>query len=189
MDNHRDTETLKNREYGLLKEVLKSQYLAALKMLRGAIEACPDSVWDDPAYKNRFWRVAYHASFYTDLYLSRSEDEFRAWDKHIEEYQYLGSIPDDTEREVQVVEPYDKNDVLDYLRQCRDGVSGRLEATDMDAASGFYWLPFDKLELQIYNIRDIQHHAAQLIERVRQATGDGIDWVRGNDEWGMGNGE
>jgi hypothetical protein len=31
--------------------------------------------------------------------------------------------------------------------------------------------------LQIYNIRHIQHHAAQLIERVREDAGIAIPWV------------
>jgi hypothetical protein len=39
------------------KEIIKSQYLASLEMLRGAVIQCPDSLWDDPAYKNRFWHV------------------------------------------------------------------------------------------------------------------------------------
>jgi len=33
------------------------------------------------------------------------------------------------------------------------------------------------LLLQIVNIRHIQHHAAQLIDRVRSAAGVGIRWV------------
>jgi hypothetical protein len=164
-----------------MKAVLKSQYLAALEMLRRAIDACHDSVWDDPAFKNRFWRVAYHVLFYTDLYLSRSENDFRPWEKHIHEINFLSAIPWEPEREAAVAEPYSKEDILDYLHRVADGVGPRVDATDLDAPSGFSWLPFNKLELQIYNIRHIQHHAAQLIERVRQATGVGIEWVGTTD--------
>ncbi len=41
--------------------------------------------------------------------------------------------------------------------------------TRLDADSGFYWLPFNKFELQLYNIRHIQHHTGQLTDRLRQA--------------------
>jgi hypothetical protein len=160
-----------------MKAVLKSQYLAALEMLRRAIDASPDSVWDDPAFKNRFWRVAYHVLFYTDFYLSRSENDFQPWEKHVHEINFLGAIPWAPEREAAPGEPYSKEEVLDYLKRVADGVDPRLEATDLDAPSGFSWLRFSKLELQIYNIRHIQHHAAQLIERLRQATGKGVEWV------------
>lgn len=39
---------------------LVRQYLAALAMLHTAIEPCPDDLWFDEKYVNRFWRVAYH---------------------------------------------------------------------------------------------------------------------------------
>lgn len=37
---------------------------------------------------------------------------------------------------------------------------------DLDAPSGFFWLPFNKLELQLYKTRHVQHHAGQLIDRL-----------------------
>ncbi len=56
-----------------IKDTVKSQYLASLGMLKGAIESCPESLWENPNYKNPFWHTAYHALFYTHLYLQRSE--------------------------------------------------------------------------------------------------------------------
>ena len=52
-----------------IREVLKSQYLAALEMMRQAVERCPESLWDDPQDHNRFWHVAFHTLFYTHLHL------------------------------------------------------------------------------------------------------------------------
>ena len=63
------------------RQIIRSQYLATLEMLKQAIEKCPDAIWDDPADKNRFWHVAYHALFYTHLYLQPSEQDFRPWAK------------------------------------------------------------------------------------------------------------
>jgi hypothetical protein len=41
----------------------------------------------------------------------------------------------------------------------------------------FDWLSLERAELHVYNIRHIQHHAAQLSLRLRLDTGDGIPWV------------
>ena len=160
-----------------MKRVLKSQYLAALEMLRRAIRRCPETLWDDPAFKNRFWRVAYHTLFYADLYLSRSEKEFKPWEKHRDEVNFLGAIPWKPKGRAKKFAPYSRKEVLEYLQRVAESVEARVESVDLNEPSGFSWLRFSKLELQIYNIRHIQHHAAQLIERVRQGTGKGVEWV------------
>ncbi|MCL4826199.1 MAG: hypothetical protein KJZ95_02460 [Caldilinea sp.] len=49
--------------------------------------------------------------------------------------------------------------------------------TKQSLPSGFYWLPMNKLELQIYNIRHIHAHASELAERLSQRAGIEIDWV------------
>ena len=43
--------------------------------------------------------------------------------------------------------------------------------------SGFSWYPISKLEHQIVNIRHIQHHTAQLADRLRAAHDVGIRWA------------
>jgi hypothetical protein len=48
---------------------------------------------------------------------------------------------------------------------------------DLEAASGFFWLPFDKLELQFYTIRHIQQHTGELMERLGTRANVEIDWV------------
>jgi len=52
-----------------------------------------------------------------------------------------------------------------------------LPALNLEAPSGFYWLPFNKAELQFYNIRHTQHHTGQLADRLRTAANLGVDWV------------
>jgi len=37
---------------------------------------------------------------------------------------------------------------------------------DLQAESGFHWLPFNKLELQLYNLRHTQQHIGELYERL-----------------------
>jgi hypothetical protein len=48
---------------------------------------------------------------------------------------------------------------------------------DLDAESGFHWLRFDKLQLQFYNIRHIQHHTGELCERLGGTGEIEVAWV------------
>ena len=51
------------------KQVIQSQYLAALAMLKQVIKKCPESVWYAPDEKFRVWSKAYHTVFFVHLYL------------------------------------------------------------------------------------------------------------------------
>ena len=156
-----------------VKEAVKSQYLASLEMLRQAIVTCPDSLWNSSAYRNQYWHIAYHVLFYTHLYLQPSEEDFVPWDKHRDACRSLGPGPEGAE----VREPYSQEEILAYHELCRAQVEEQVAALDPEAASGFYWLPFDKLELQFYNIRHIQQHTGELCERLWAAEGIEVPWV------------
>jgi hypothetical protein len=151
------------------KDIIKSQYHASLEMLRQAVIKCPDSLWRDRAYKNPFWHIAYHALFYTHLYLQASEEDFAPWAKQDTEFLRLDQEP--------AREPYNKEEILAYHEFCREQVEEQVASLDLDAESGFHWLPFNKLELQFYNIRHLQQHTGELCERLG-ATGDiEVGWV------------
>jgi hypothetical protein len=147
--------------------VIQSQYLAALAMLEQAVQKCPASVWDDAQDKNRFWLFAFHTLFFTHLYLQPTEEEFVRWHKHREE----------VDNEPFVGEPYTPAEILEYIDFCRDQVAQQLPKLDYTAPSGFSWLPFNKLELQFYNIRHIQHHTGELYERLGTRAGVELRWV------------
>jgi len=53
----------------MIRLVIRSQYLAALAMLRAAVVACPDAQWGAAAGKNSVWDKEYHALFYVHLYV------------------------------------------------------------------------------------------------------------------------
>ena len=154
-------------------EVIASQYLAALEMLKETIAQCPDALWNDPGDKARFWQIAYHALFFTHLYLQDAEEDFAPWAKHRQGIHSLGqgaSAPD-------TGEPYDKDTVLEYLAFCQQQVAERVPQLDLEAESGFHWLPFGKLELQFYNIRHIQQHTGELMERLGTRADLELPWV------------
>ena len=158
-------------------QIFMAQYQAALEMLKGAITRCPDDLWDSPQDKTRFWHVAYHALFYTHLYLQDSEQTFTPWSGHRPEYQFLGPVPWPPHAAPKIGEPYDKAGVLAYLAFCQREVEERVPRLDLEAGSGFDWLPFSKAELQIYTIRHIQQHAGELMERLGTRAGLELDWV------------
>jgi hypothetical protein len=153
------------------------QYRASLAMLGQAIELCPEPLWLSTEYPNKFWHIAHHTLFYTHLYLQPSEADFRSWAKYRKDSQYLGSRPCAPGTPA-VQTPYTKAEILEYHELCRADVEARVPALDLAAPSGFSWLPFNKLEVQFYNIRHVQHHTGQLADRLRAAAGIGLSWVR-----------
>ena len=154
-----------------IKDVIKSQYLAALEMLKQAIEACPDALWHNPLYKNQLWHTAYHTLFYTHFYLHRTMEAHTPWEKHREEYRSLGNAP------AKDIIPVPKAEALEFLAFCQSRVSDLVDDLDLDAPSGFPWLPFNKLELQFYNIRHLQQHIGEMFDRLGEAAGIEVRWV------------
>ena len=157
--------------------IIISQYQAALEMLKQTIAKCPEAIWNSPDDTTKFWHIAYHALFYTHLYLQDSEQAFVPWSKHRKDYQFIGQLPWPPHSPPEIGEPYDKDDVLEYLAVCQQQVMERVPCLNLEAGSGFDWLPFSKLELQFYTIRHIQQHAGELMERLGTRVGVEIDWV------------
>jgi hypothetical protein len=139
-------------------------------MLRQAIEKCPDAVWEDAAYSNPFWRVVYHVLFYTHFYLHPTEADFIPWEKHRDE---ITSLKNSGLEET----PYTKADLLAYLALCLQFMEEQVQKMDLKAESGFDWLPFNKLELQLYNIRHVQQHTGELCERLGAHGEVEVGWV------------
>jgi DNA-binding response OmpR family regulator len=164
-----------------LRRMLKSQYRAALAMLREAVERCPDALWDDPAHTNRTWQIAYHALFFARYYGGRDESFDGFWAGHRRGTQNPDGIPGppDPESPLPLLpEPYTKAEVLAAWDHCNAGVEAAVDALDLAAPQcGFPWYPIPKLEHQVVNIRHIQHHAGQISERLRREADIGIAWA------------
>ncbi|MEA3334685.1 MAG: DinB family protein [Chloroflexota bacterium] len=160
-----------------IRETIKSQYHATLEMMRTTITKCPVPLWEQAAPTNDFWRVAYHTLFFTHLYLQPSEADFVPWEKHRAESHFLGPLPWPPHREPEIGEPYSQAEVLEYLEFVASQIDAAVDSLDLSGESGFEWLPFDKLELQLYNIRHLQHHVGELGDRLGTQAGIDIDWV------------
>ena len=163
-----------------IKPILKSQYRASLDMLKQTINYCPENLWTDAAYPNPFWHVAYHALFFLHMYLQPDSDSFRPWSKHRKDYEFMGPVPWPPHNQPNIEEPYTKGQLMEYLHLCEEMVDDAVEKLDLDAQEcGFWWYKMSKFEHQFVNIRHTQHHAAQLMDRLRQVAGVGVDWIGG----------
>ncbi len=145
---------------------------AAIDMLENAIKACPPAVWGDRTLKPEFWYVAYHTLFFLDYYLAESQSEFAPPAPFtLSELDPSGLMPDRV---------YSQEELLTYLEHGRDKARSRLAAlTDSEAASdsGFARRDMSVMELWMYNMRHVQHHAAQLNVLLRQTTDSAPEWV------------
>ncbi len=125
-----------------MKPIIESQYGASLAMLGDAIGRCSDALWVDDAYKHRFWRVAYHTLFFTDLYLSVSRERFEAWAKHVDELEALGPMIHKDGKLPKAGPVYAQEDVAAYCGLVIEKVHSAVDELDLEGESGFFWLPF-----------------------------------------------
>jgi len=164
------------------------QFGAAIDMLENALLACPAplwrrQLWHDPSEQSRppefaeFWHVTYHTLFWLDLYLSGSrEEEFTppapfAWT----EQDPTWVLPE---------RPYTKEELHAYLASTRRKCHATLVDLTDERAEQLVEYPWAHgrdvsfLELQLYNMRHVQEHAAQLHLFLGQhAVPDVADWA------------
>ena len=158
----------------MLFRSLKSQYHASLAMLLEAIERCPPSLWTSDQYANPFWQVAYHALYYTDLYLEQTEAAFSPWEHHRPGQHRFEARTD----AATTLTPYSVGEMLTYCRRCQAKVDSAVDRLDLSATeSGFSWYRMTKVEHQLVNLRHLQHHTGQLADRLRQVAALGVRWV------------
>ena len=144
-----------------IKQAIHSQYLATFGMMREVLVKCPAAAWNGPGDTEHTWQKAYHALHICHMYLQPRLEDFVPWAKH---------------REGETAEPYTQAELLAYLTELENELARQLPGMDLEAPSGFHWLPFNKLELQIYNVRHIQQHVGELYERLDRHNID-LDWV------------
>jgi hypothetical protein len=156
----------------LWKTILWQQFGAAIDMLENALLACPDELWNDRSRRPEFWYVVYHTLFFLDLYLSGSvEGFFPPVPFTLDELDPEGVLPE---------MPYTKDELHTYLEHGRRKCRATIEAlTDEKACRRcrFDWVDVTEAELLLYNMRHVQHHAAQLNLLLRQTVDAAPRWV------------
>lgn len=155
-----------------VKTVLWQQFGASIDMLENAINACPDNLWSDRSQQPEFWYLVYHTLFFLDLYLSDSEEGFAPPAPFtLDELDPAGIMPERV---------YSREELLNYLEHSRRKAQVRIETlTDEKAQQTCTFGPLEVsvLEILLYNMRHVQHHAAQLNLILRQQIGVALGWV------------
>lgn len=162
-------------------QMLWHQFGTAIDMLENALRDCPDELWEKRLWEDEpdqwvasgfsaFWYLGYHTLFWLDLYLTGAEKGF------------VPPAPFDlVEMEAGEALPrtYTRDELLGYLDYCRrtcQETIGALSTEQGYRSCRFAWgeLPF--AELQLYNLRHVQEHAAQLRMFLGQQ-GRSTSWV------------
>ena len=154
------------------KEIIWQQFGASIDMLENALVACPNQLWGDRSRRPEFWYLVYHTLFYLDLYLSGSDEGFVPPAPFtLDETDSRGKLPERV---------YTKEEMQSYLEHGRQKCRATIGALTEEKARGrciFQWVEMSFAELLLYNMRHVQHHAAQLNLILRQETDSAPAWV------------
>lgn len=152
--------------------IVQQQFGAALEMLENALLACPEELWGDRSRQPEFWYLVDHTLFWLDLYLSGSVKGFTPPAPFtLDELDPTGLLPDRV---------YTKDELRSYLAHGRRKCEATLETLTEEKARAycvFGWGELSFLELLLYNLRHVQHHAGQLNLLPRQRTDSVPGWV------------
>ena len=158
------------------KQLLAHQYAAALCTLNACIERCPDANWNAPVGSLAFCQVAFHALFFTDLYLGQDKEALRRQPFHRDHERFFRDYEELEDRPQQWL--YERPFIRAYLGHCRDKASQAVAAETeqtLEARAGF-GRDYSRAELHVVNIRHLQHHAAQLSLRLRLDAHVQVPW-------------
>ncbi|MEX2141167.1 MAG: DinB family protein [Pirellulales bacterium] len=161
------------------KELIGHQFEAAFCALNACVERCPEAAWNAPVANLAFCQVAFHTLFFADFYLGQNEDAFRQQPFHREHALFFRDYEELEDRKQQLL--YDRPSITVYLQHCRQKAAQVIAAETTESLTvlaGFPWLKFSRAELHVYNIRHIQHHAAQLSLRLRIDFNADLPWCR-----------
>ena len=149
-----------------LRQALKEQYHAGLAMLAECVEKCPEGMWLEGEQPRTFGSIAFHAAFYTHLYLGQNEAACQPWPGQRE-----NRLPEGDEF-------YQRTEILDYIRFVDALIDPTVDQLDLASdETGFSWYPnMSKLSHQLMNLRHLQGHVGQLSELL-MARGIDTDWV------------
>jgi hypothetical protein len=162
----------------IYKDLIASQFEAALCTLDICIDRCPDESWDAPVANLAFCQAVFHVLFFTDYYLGSEEQDLLQQPFHQQHKDYFRDYEELQPRKQELL--YDRPTTKSYLQHCRSKAADVIAAETaelLNGPSGFKAREFSRAELHLYSIRHIQHHAAQLSLRLRLDHGVDVPWV------------
>jgi uncharacterized damage-inducible protein DinB len=172
-----------------VRTIVWRQFSAAIDMLENALVACPASLWRERVFRTQtshqeapdsaaFWSITYHILFWLDVYLTGSHEGFAPPAPFtLNELDPDSVFPD---------QPSTKEELHGSLVQLRQKCQTTLaELSDEQAHHQVtypWWgsgMSMSFLELQLYNMRHVQEHAAHLSLFLGQhgIPDEALDWV------------
>jgi hypothetical protein len=164
--------------FDVYKQLLRNQYEASLCTLAHCVDRCPDTNWNAPVAKYTFSQVVYHTLFFADFYLGRDEQSFFDQEFHKKNKDLFADYEQLKDQEPTLT--YSCAQIRLYGDFCRGKalsvVDNETEAS-LCIPAKFERRDFTRAELHVYNIRHLQHHAAQLILRLRCDANVDVPWI------------
>ena len=165
------------------REILWRQFGAAIDMFGDTLRDCPDDLWDKKLWGDQpdqwvaadfstFGYVGYHTLFWLDLYLTGEAEEHFAPPAPF-------SIAEMKAGEV-LPRIYTRDELLTYLAYCRQKCQELIAALTSEQAyrlCRYPWGEVPYVELQLYNLRHVQEHGAQLRMFLGQQAGKSARWT------------
>ena len=173
------------------RTALWRQFGAAIDMLEHALVTCPETLWQEHLWIDSegadygtFWDITYHTLYWLDLYLTgRSVEAFTP------PAPFTKRSDDVTPNQ-----PYSRDELHTYLKHLRQKCQATITQLSDEQGHEPFHFPWDREhpisygELQLYSMRHVQEHAAQLSLFLGQhgVPGEVLDWVpRAKEETGL----
>lgn len=151
------------------KEILWKQFGGSIDMLENAIKECPEELWDA---ESKFWYIAYHTLFFLDYYITTDPENFSPPKPFsLSEFNPDGEMPERV---------YSKEELINYLGYCRKKLQNLIISLTEESSKSRWvnsYRDYSLIEILLYNMRHVQHHAAQLNLLIRQIGIEPPDWV------------
>lgn len=160
-----------------VKTFVWSQFGAAIDMLQNAIRQWPDGEWETD---KRFFYIAYHTLIFLDYYLTDPGIKFSP--KLSFTLTDVDARPAESLDDVIPDRIYSKTELLDYGELLRWKCKSTISLLSNDRL-GDRWIEKDgdmnygQLEILLYNMRHVQHHAAQLNMLLRYKIHGAPKWI------------
>ncbi len=119
---------------------------------------------------SKFWYLGYHTLFWLDLYLTGAEEGFTP----PAPFDLVEMQPGET-----LPRTYTRAELLNYLDSCRKKCQETIEGLSDERANRlctFGWGTVPFAELQLYNLRHVQEHGAQLSLFLGLQAGKSAKW-------------
>jgi hypothetical protein len=163
-------------------DMLWRQFGAAIDMLHDALRDCPDELWEERLWADApdqwvaagfsaFWYLGYHALFWLDLYLTGAEEGFTP----PAPFDLVEMEPDES-----LPRAYSREALLGYLVDCRHRCQQTIQAMTAEQSNRicrFAWGELPYGELQLYSLRHVVEHSAQLHLFLGQQAGKSTAWA------------